>query len=472
MKKLLYAITFALALCLLFGAALADEALPEGDSAPERFSFSGGTGKVTITCPAIHVSGGEITADIVFSSVNYTNLRVDGVDYEPVLSEDSATFTVPVSLNRAFEIVGTTTAMSRPHDVTYTVYIGWGEDDLGGLVWTSRLPLTYAECFEADFYEGGYALLSVDDGRRYLIVPEGCEAPEGLDPSVIVLRQPLQGVYMAASSAMALFDRLDVLSCVRFSNTQASGWTVENAAAAMERGDMLYAGKYSEPDYELLVREGCDLAIESTMILHTPKVQELIELLGIPMFIDRSSYEDNPLGRVEWIKAYGVMTGRLDEAQAFFEAQAAEIEAVAQAEPTGLSVGFFYINTTGQPVIRSRDDYIPRMIEMGGGAYAFADIADGDTAAMPVTMEAFYAQALNADYLIYSTSIDTSVRSLADLLAKNAVLGDLKAVQEGHVYVTGRDLYQATDTMAGMITDISLLLRGGEGEMTFLERLD
>ena len=49
----------------------------------------------------------------------------------------------------------------------------------------------------------------------------------------------------------------------------------------MEDGKILFAGKYSEPDYEMLIDEDCDLAIESTMILHTPKVQEMIEDLDI-----------------------------------------------------------------------------------------------------------------------------------------------------------------------------------------------
>lgn len=73
---------------------------------------------------------------------------------------------------------------------------------------------------------------------------------------------------------------------------------------------MQFAGKYSEPDYEMLVDEDCDVAIESTMILHTPKVQEMIENLGIPVFIDRSSYEMHPLGRTEWVKLYGAMMER------------------------------------------------------------------------------------------------------------------------------------------------------------------
>ena len=82
----------------------------------------------------------------------------------------------------------------------------------------------------------------------------------------------------------------------------------------MESGAMTFAGKYSEPDYETLVDGDCDLAIESTMILHTPKVQEMIEDLGIPVFVDYSSYESHPLGRTEWIKLYGALLNKEEEA--------------------------------------------------------------------------------------------------------------------------------------------------------------
>ncbi len=77
------------------------------------------------------------------------------------------------------------------------------------------------------------------------------------------------------------------LTSMKFSGAQASGWYVDSAKEAMESGRRItFAGKYSEPDYETLVDEDCDLAIESTMILHTPKVQEMIEDLGIPVFVD------------------------------------------------------------------------------------------------------------------------------------------------------------------------------------------
>lgn len=141
---------------------------------------------------------------------------------------------------------------------------------------------------------------------------------DDLDSDVIVIHQPLERIYMAATSPMALFDAIDSLDTIRLSGETADNWYVQDAVDAMNAGTMIFAGKYSEPDYELLVSENCDLAIESTMILHSPKVQEMIEMLDIPVFIDRSSYESQPLGRTEWIKLYGAMLDKEEEAADFF----------------------------------------------------------------------------------------------------------------------------------------------------------
>ena len=122
-----------------------------------------------------------------------------------------------------------------------------------------------------DYYEGGYALIEVIDSARYLVVPEGMPVPEGLDGSIRVLQQPLDRIYLQATSGMALIDRLDALDSIRLVGTRQNGWYVDNAVQAMEDGKILFSGSYSEPDYELMINEGCDLAIESTMILHTPR---------------------------------------------------------------------------------------------------------------------------------------------------------------------------------------------------------
>lgn len=346
--------------------------------------------------------------------------------------------------------------------------------EIEGLTFESEMDRVYAECFHVYYYNDGYKLLDVPGSASYLIVPEGKEAPEGLDKDIKVLQQPLDHVYLAATSVMALFDALDGLDNIRFSGTQPSGWYIDNAVKAMEAGDIIYAGKYSEPDYELLIDEDCDLAIESTMIFHTPKVQEMIEDLDIPVFIDRSSYESHPLGRTEWIKAYAAMINKEAEAEAFFNDQAQVIEDLKNFQNTGKTVAVFYINTTGVAVVRKPSDYMAKMVEIAGGKYAFSDVGDDSAtgSTIDMTMEEFYATAVDADYLIYNASIDNSVTNMDSLLKKSELFADFKAVKDGNVWTTGKSLYQATDIVGQLIRDVNLMITDGdESEMTFLTRL-
>ncbi len=345
---------------------------------------------------------------------------------------------------------------------------------ISGLTYVSTMELSYAECFAVYYYEDGYSLIEVYDSATYLVVPQDMPVPDGLDESIIVLQQPLDTIYLVATAAMALFDAIDALDTIRLSGTQASGWYIDNAVAAMEAGDILFAGKYSEPDYELLVSEDCDLAIESSMILHAPNVQEMIEALEIPVFIDRSSYETHPLGRTEWIKLYGVLVDREDEALAFFESQMTMIEELSSYPATEQTVVFFYINTDGMAVVRNPDDYIVKMIEMAGGDYLFSYLEDdSDSTSTSISIEEFYAIAIDADYLIYNNAIDTTVSSIDDLLSKNELFEDFKAVQNGNVLATGKALYQATASFGQFITDIRMMLTDDKSsDMTFLFNLE
>lgn len=345
-------------------------------------------------------------------------------------------------------------------------------EEIDGLTWESSMEKVYATEFNVDYYEGGYALIEVLEGGKYLVVPEGMPVPEGLKDDICVLQQPLDKIYLQSTSAMALFDRLDGLDSIRLVGTRQNGWYVENAVKAMEEGKMLFSGSYSEPDYELMINEGCNLAIESTMLLHTPKVQEMIEMLGIPVFIEHASYEDHPLGRTEWIKVYGVLLDKEEEAEAFFASQASVIEQFADIENTGKTVAFFYISSDGSVSVRATDDYVPSMIEIAGGNYIFDNLFDPDSSrsSMSITMEEFYNTAVDADFLVYNSAIDDPVYSIDELIAKDPLLADFKAVQNGDVWCTGKYLFQATDIMGSLIVDFNHMLTGQE-DMTFLYKL-
>ena len=347
--------------------------------------------------------------------------------------------------------------------------------EIDGLTYESTMDLTYATEFDVYDYKDGYKLLDVHEDRQYLVVPEGKEAPEGLSEDIVVLQQPLDHIYMAATAIMSLLDAVDAIDQVKFSGLNASGWYVEDAKKAMESGDMIYAGKYSEPDYETLVNGECDLAVESTMILHTPKVQEMIEDLDIPVFVDYSSYESHPLGRTEWIKLYGAMLNKEDAADSFFEKQAQVIEKLKGFENTEKTVAYFYVNTDGSIVVRKSEDYIPSMIEIAGGRYAFKNLknVDSNAPSVKLTMEEFYATAVDADYLIYNGTIDGQVKSISDLEAKSNLFSEFKAVKEGNVWCTTPDFFQIADTIGSMVNDINLMLNADDNttQLTYLKKL-
>ena len=348
-----------------------------------------------------------------------------------------------------------------------------GVPELPGLTFEAETELEYAQCFRLYRYEGGYTLITIENGGDFLVIPEDGQVPGGLDDGITVLRQPLDRIYLAATSAMSLFNAVDALDHIRLTGTRASGWYIDAAVEALNSGAMLFSGKYSEPDYELMIGEDCNLAIESTMIYHTPKVKEMIEDLGIPVLVDRSSYEPHPLGRTEWIKLYAVLVDKEDEAAAFFDQQASVIRELENFENTGKTVAFFAVNSDGSVVIRKPSDYIPKMIALAGGRYAFEDfVTDQAATSISITMEDFYAKAVDADVLIYNASIAAPISTVDELLALNELFADFKGVQEGNVWCTGKSFYQATDIVGQMIRDIHLALTDGdESQMTFLTRV-
>ena len=343
------------------------------------------------------------------------------------------------------------------------------------LIYEGTMELSYAENFSVDYYEGGYRLLSIENGDQILVVPEEKEVPEVLSENVIVLKEPVENLYLVASAVMDMFDALDAVDTIRLSGQRKENWYIQSAREAMERGEMVYAGKYNQPDYELIISENCSLAIENQMITHSPEVMEMLEDFGIPVVVERSSYEPHPLGRVEWIKFFGALVGKEELAEEIFDAQVAMLESVTAEEKTDKTVAFFFITSNGLVQVRQSSDYIPKMIQLAGGQYIFEELGDPKSSRSTFNMqvEEFYDQAKDADFLIYNSSIDGGVSSVEELLDKCPVLEDFRAVKEGNVWCTTNDLYQQSMSIGYLIQDMYHMLRGeSQKEMTYLFPLE
>lgn len=340
------------------------------------------------------------------------------------------------------------------------------------------LMLSHATQFSAESLEGGYWHIHVEDGTEYIVVPEGFPDQTFSYPDAVIIRQPVSSIYLAASSAMDLFVQLNALNAIATCSTKAEDYSIEEAAEKIGDGTIKYVGKYSAPDYEAILASGCTLAVESTMILHAPSIKEELERLSIPVVVERSSYETDPLGRLEWIKFYGILLGKEQEACDFYEREAEKVRQVTEtakgmpgdnAKP---EVAFFYISSNGYVNVRKPGDYVSKMIELAGGTYCPNDLdlpEENALSTVNINWEDFYLKARDADILIYNATIDEGINSVEDLVAKSALFADFKAVQNDAVFCTKADMFQKSSAVADIITDLNHVIAGGEDQdLTYL----
>ena len=456
-------------------------------------TMEGGSGKAHINSPVeVIKSSGRITAKLIWNSKNFDYMLVDGSRYDNENPGGESTFTIPVeSLDEPLHVIGDTTAMSKPHEVEYIIYWNRADTDVSdetedesaevsdtdyvplGLPQTGDIQLSYADTFSVKKY-GDYSVIHIDDSGNYLLVPKEADIPQDVPEDIIVLKQPLDKTYLVSSGAMDCICSCDCLDMVRFCATEADEWSVDEAREAMQDKRVLYAGKYRAPDYELLLGEGCNFVIENTMIYHEPQVKEKLEELGMPVMVETSSREDHPLGRLEWIKLYGLLFGKEKEAENYFDEQKKIIEPVMQKKRTDVTVAFFCVTGNGVISVRRPGDYVSKMIDLAGGKYIIEkdDEDASKSSTMNMQMEDFYASARDADIIIYNSTVVGEITSIDELIKKNALFADFKAVKNGKVYCTNRDLYQQTTNTARFIEELNDILNGGTNEYSFINKLD
>ena len=305
--------------------------LADGVYTPDKFSWSGGTGKVSISCTKITVTSGQAYATIVFSSGSYGYVKANGNTYYPTATGSTSTFVIPVELNKNNTIIGMTTKMSTAHEISYSIFIYLsaaakadgttvsGETNLSadtldekapeimGLSYQSETKVEHAEYFKIYHYDQGITLLEIDQRKdedtketktkdtkedtdsgltpaqeeqlalykakivRYLIVPEDAEIPAGLDKEMIVIQKPKKSAYVGSEEVLEILDKLNATDQITSVGVKQKNCKVEGIAKAMKAKKIIYAGTYKKPENKKLMKSKCDLAILSNKILPDEK---------------------------------------------------------------------------------------------------------------------------------------------------------------------------------------------------------
>ncbi|MDO5738480.1 MAG: ABC transporter substrate-binding protein [Eubacteriales bacterium] len=341
------------------------------------------------------------------------------------------------------------------------------------LVYAGSEEIKYATEFRIDHFEGGYELITSKGIYRYLVVPADQVVPADLPEDVEVIQLGESRTYLAATAMIDMYRAVGALDEVKYCSLTEDRIHIDEAREAMAEGNLVFTGRSSAPDYEFLLADGCNLAVFNSNIYRNPQVRERFIDLGIPVFVEFSSYETKPLGRPEWVLAIGALTGRLEEAREAF-AKASENFSDEPAEATGKRIAFFHISSDGSVNVRKSADIMVKLFHLAGAEYIFDDLGEPDDSTKTMTnvqMEEFYARAKDADILIYNAAIADELHSLQEFVNLSPHLKDLKAVSTGEVYCTYKRLYQESMGVAKLLEEIKAILSGESEGLHYIYKL-
>ena len=348
--------------------------LADGSYLPSGFQWTGGSGKLKgIDCTEINVTYGEATATIVFQSGNYRYVKLDGNVYYPVeQTADMTAFEIPVVLNRNMEIVAMTSAMSRPHEIPYAIYIRYDGKEtatvqmersyLGkvvsldnaytydGLTYLGSLETDFAGLFRIHFYNNDLTVLevlspfsgiseesltesSLWDTRetdsedtdlysrrilRYLIIPEDAEIPVGIEKETILVQEPIDAAYVDSEAVWSLMEERDILSQLSSISDIGRLSGQEKLKEKVDAGEIRCLGTAEELSVKELLLEKCDLTVLRSDACSDARLWEKLtgelSLLKIPLIVDRSAEEKTAEAQKEWKKVTELLFGLKDEA--------------------------------------------------------------------------------------------------------------------------------------------------------------
>lgn len=356
-----------------------------------------------------------------------------------------------------------------------------GESDQGkeveettGLAIVEKVKMDYAKSLKITKLADGYVYVEMLDGaENVLLVPKDKDFLD-LDPQIKQVSYPVERIGAFSTTHVALLraiDQLDKISCV---NNKIDDWYIEEVPKLMEEGKIAFVGNRFEVDYELLQKENPDVILNSgSSSEKEEKLRAKLDDLGLTNIGISQHVENDPRGRIEWIKLFGILVNAEDKAEAYLADQYSRIDKIIEESKNitdKVTIANFRVKDDGFVVKRS-DDYSVKMLDLAGGFYGFDGLVETGTGTYMITTEEFYKNAENVDLLIHE-NMGAFIDSIDKITQYGDFLEDLKAIKEGRIYTTKKNYWQEMDKTAEMIEEISLMLKDqAPDDMVFYQKV-
>jgi iron complex transport system substrate-binding protein len=291
----------------------------------------------------------------------------------------------------------------------------------------------YAKGFKIGAW-GGFQTLTIvksfQDAKapdKYVLVPkdaELAEIPEGFK----VIRVPADRIIATSTTHLAAFELINAADAIiGFPATKYI--YSEQYLQQIEKGLLVDLGSDMNLDFEAIIDLEPDLFMGYTLNGDLGQYQ-ILDRADIPLFLNAGYLETSPLGRAEWVKVAGMLTGRMEKADSVFDQITSnyfdqlELARSLDPKPTVLS-GIMYQGTWYMPGGKS---WAARYFEDAGAKYLWQE--DQTRGSIPLSLESVFETGIDADYWVGTSDAN----SLNQLLELDQRYGEFKAFKDGNVY--------------------------------------
>ncbi|RMH15178.1 MAG: ABC transporter substrate-binding protein, partial [Acidobacteria bacterium] len=275
---------------------------------------------------------------------------------------------------------------------------------------------------------------------RYLLVQCGTPVPAGFD-DVPVIPVPAPSVITTSTTELPAIVALDLVDRLLAHSTFDFVSSPE-VRARIAAGAMFEAGKGGELDVERVIAAAPGVLLADSLghpELDPGGLHRRLRAAGVRVAIVPSFLEATPLGRAEWLKYVALFFNREAHAEAAFDAVAGRYRELARrgraAAPRPSAI-------TGGPAgdvwhVPGGRSFMATLLADAGFDYLWA--GEPSSGSLPLSFEAVYARALDADWWIHPSGW----RSPAEIAAADPRLARLASFRRGDVVTHDRRLNAA-----------------------------
>lgn len=314
----------------------------------------------------------------------------------------------------------------------------------------TEMPLTYTKGFSVTYLKGGVKKVVDGDKRTLILVPKGKEVPEEFKSNMVV-NTPITDVLAASTTQPCLMRPINELGSVKAVTTDKKNWTIPEIIKGLESGKITFVGDGKTPDYEKISSLKPSLAFVYSGPSGQKEMMQKFDELKINYAVDNDYLEENPFGRMEWIKFVSAFYDKDEEAEQYFNDSVEKVEDIAKKVKNDKKPKVAWgVISKGEVYVPKADSYAAKMIEMAGGDYIFKSSGVGSG---KISLEEFYAKAKEADVFIYASTTNYAP-TLKGVIDKAPMLEKLNSVQNKNVWCFHADYYQSLDKTDEIILDL------------------